>query len=118
MAEWAHEIKLIATTEPAERVNNNGFPNAKSEDKGTVFCNKKNVGYNEYFKSQQAGTTVNFKCEVHTVDYNGEVLAEFEGKRYSILKTYEIDDDTIELTLSDLREKATAEVETTEESGA
>lgn len=117
MAEWAHEIKLITETEPAERVNTNGFPNTESEAAVTVFCNKKPVGYNEYFKSQQAGITVSFKCEVHTVDYNGELLAEFEGKRYSILKTYEIDDDTIELTLSDLREKATEEEETEEESG-
>lgn len=107
MAEWAHEITLITEIEPTERINSNGFPNKKNEVTETVFCNKKSVGYNEYFKSQQAGTTVSFKCEVHTVDYSGEVLAEFEGKRYSILKTYEIDDDTIELTLSDLREKAT-----------
>ena len=75
-----------------------------------MFCDKKNVGYSEYFKSQQAGKTVSFKVEVHTVDYNGEMLAEFNGKKYSILKTYEIDDDTIELTLSDLREQAKSEV--------
>ena len=106
MAEWAHEITLIALKEPAERLNKNGFPNEHTEQQTTVFCNKKNVGYAEYFKSQQAGATVNFKVEVNKVDYEGQMLAEFESKRYSILKTYEINDDTIELTLSDLREQA------------
>lgn len=109
MAIWADELTLIATKEPAERVNANGFPNEPEEVATTVFCNKKNVGYAEFFSSQQAGYTVNFKCDVHAVDYSGQLLAEYAGKRYSILKTYEVDDDTIELTLSDLREQAESE---------
>ncbi len=107
MAMWAHEITLIAQTEPAERTGSNGFPSTQTETTTTVFCNKKNVGYQEFFSSQQAGHTVSFKVEVYKVDYNGEVLVQFEGKRYSVLKTYEIDDDLIELTLSDLRQQAT-----------
>lgn len=114
MANWAHEITLIALIEPEERLDAAGFPNSPKEEPTVVFCNKKSVGYAEYFKSQQAGITVSFKVEVHTVDYAGQMLAEFEGKRYSILKTYEVNDDTIELTLSDLRQQATTE----EESGA
>lgn len=106
MAIWADQITLIAQTEPAERINAAGFPNELVETARAVFCNKKNVGYAEYFSSQQAGRTVSLKVEVHTVDYNDETIAEFKGKRYSIPKTYEIDDDTIELTLTDLREQA------------
>ena len=109
MADWADEITLIALTEPTERVNSSGFPNNPTETKTVVFCNKKPVGYAEYFKSQQAGITVSFKVEVHTVDYEAQTMAEYDGKRYSILKTYEIDDDTIELTLSDLRQQAAEE---------
>lgn len=105
MAIWADEITLIAQTEPAERLDTNGFPNELVETEATVYCNKKSVGYQEFFKSQQAGVQVDYKVEVHTVDYNGQQLAEFEGKRYQILKTYGIDDDTIELTLSDLRQQ-------------
>lgn len=106
---WADEITLIALIEPTERVNSGGFPNKPTEEPTVVFCNKKPVGYAEYFKSQQAGITVSFKVEVHAVDYAGQTLAEYSGKRYSILKTYEIDDDITELTLSDLREQAEPE---------
>ena len=105
MAIWADEITLIAITEPEERVNSNGFPNEPTETPLTVFCNKKSVGHSEFFRGQQAGIQADFKVDVHTVDYSGQQLAEFNGKRYQILKTYEINDDTIELTLSDLRQQ-------------
>ena len=105
MAIWADEITLIAQTEQAERLDANGFPNELVETETTVYCNKKPVGYQEFFKSQQAGIQVDFKVDVHTVDYSGQQLAEFMGKRYQILKTYELNDDTIELTLSDLRQQ-------------
>lgn len=106
MAEWTDEIVLIGEKEIEEpRVNDNGFPEAKEESSRTVFCNKKSVGYSEYFKSQQTGKVVEGKYEVHKVDYEGEDTAEIDGKRFFILKTYDINDDTIELTLTDLRHK-------------
>lgn len=103
MAKWCDEITLIAETEPKEKTNANGFDNTTVESKRQVFCNKRSVSQGEYYKAQQAGVRVERKVEVHTVDYDGEVLVEFEGKRYSVLKTYEPDDsDVIELTLTDL----------------
>lgn len=105
MALWADEIALISLAQPEERVNSNGFPNAATEIKNTVFCNKKPIGYTEYYRSQQLGISVEFKVDVHAIDYAGEELAEFEGKRYTILKHYEIDDEITELTLSDLRQQ-------------
>lgn len=108
MAEWTDEITLIGVKEAAgeQRVNKNGFPELPEESSRTVFCNKKKVGYSEYFKSQQTGKVVEGKYEVHKVDYEGEDTAEIDGKRFFILKTYDIDEDTIELTLTDLRHKA------------
>jgi hypothetical protein len=105
MAEWVDEITLVSQTAPDERVNENGFENEPQESKRTVFCNKKSVGYSEYFKSQQTGKVVESKCEVHRADYEGEETVEMDGKRFFVLKTYDIDDDTIELTLTDLRHK-------------
>lgn len=103
MAKWCDEITLITETEPEQKNNENGFPNPLVESKRTVFCNKRSISQGEYYKAQQAGKQVEAKVEVHTVDYTGEVLVEFEGKRYSVLKTYEPDDsDVIELTLTDL----------------
>lgn len=104
MAKWCNEITLIAETEPEELTNENGFSNPLVEKSRTVFCNKRSVSQGEYYKAQQAGKQVEAKVEVHSFDYEGETLVELEGKRYSVLKTYEPDDsDVIELTLTDLR---------------
>lgn len=105
MADWVDEITLIGEAEGSQRVNKNGFEEPKEENSRTVFCNLKSVGYNEYFKSQQTGKVVECKCDVHKADYEGEDTVELDGKRYFVLKTYELDDDTIELTLTDLRHK-------------
>jgi hypothetical protein len=105
MAEWVDELTLVSQKAPDERVNDNGFENEQLESKTTVFCNKKSVGYSEYFKSQQTGKVVEAKCEVHKADYGGEDTVEMDGRRFFVLKTYDIDDDTIELTLTDLRNK-------------
>ena len=77
----------------------------KAESTRTVFCNKKSVGYSEYFKSQQTGKLVEAKYEVHKADYGGEDVVEVNGRRYFVLKTYDTGTDTIELTLTDLRHR-------------
>lgn len=105
MAEWADEIVLVSQQAAGERVNENGFENKPEECLRTVFCNKKSVGYSEYFKSEQTGKVVESKCEVHKADYEGEDVAELDGKRFFVLKTYDVDDDIVELTLTDLRHK-------------
>ena len=107
MADWVDELTLIKETEPegSQRVNNNGFEEATAGSRRTVFCNMKSVGYSEYFKSQQTGKVAQRKCDVHKVDYEGEDTVEVDGKCYFVLKTYDVDDDTVELTLTDLRHK-------------
>lgn len=105
MANWADEITLIKEQQAGERVDSDGFENQPEESSRTVFCNKKSVGYNEYLKSQQTGKVVEAKIDVHRADYEGEDTAELDGRRFFVLKTYGIDDDTIELTLTDLRHK-------------
>lgn len=108
MANWVDELTLVKETEAAGRVNKNGFPEKPEESKRTVFANKKSVGYSEYFKSQQTGKVVEAKYDVHKADYEGEdTVEDADGKRFFVLKTYDIDDDTIELTLTDLRHKET-----------
>ena len=103
--EWLDELTLIAETTAENRVNKNGFAVKPEESPRTVFCNKKSIGYSEYFKSQQTGKLVEAKYEVHKADYGGEDVVEVNGRRYFVLKTYDTGTDTIELTLTDLRHR-------------
>ncbi len=105
MENWTDELTLIAKKVTDNRVNKNGFEVTPEETTRTVFCNKKSVGYNEYFKSQQTGKVVEAKCEIHKADYGGEDTVEISGRRFFVLKTYETGTDTIELTLTDLRHR-------------
>lgn len=93
--EWLDELTLIAETTAENRVNKNGFAVKPEESPRTVFCNKKSVGYSEYFKSQQTGKLVEAKYEVHKADYGGEDVVEVNGRRYFVLKTYDTGTDTI-----------------------
>lgn len=104
MANWVDELTLIVEAEG--KVNKNGFAEQSEESRRTIFANKKSTGYSEYFKSQQTGKVVEAKYEVHKADYEGEgTVEDMDGRRFFVLKTYDIDDDTIELTLTDLRHK-------------
>ena len=49
--------------------------------------------------------SIEAKVEIHADEYDGQTLAELDGKRYRITRTYTKRDETkLELTLSDLAE--------------
>ena len=101
---WSNEITLLAPEiDPSESVDENGYPIEPPYKRREVYCSKKNVGYSEYYKAQQQGQYARFKVDIYTAEYSGERLADFEGERYMILRTYELENGEItELTLSDI----------------
>lgn len=110
MSKWCDAVTLILTVPPAEETNNNGFAELPAEQSRLIFCNKKSVGYSEFYQSQQAGYKAELKLDIHTQDYNGETLVEFCGRRYKVLRTYESKaGEFTELTLSDLTEGGDAD---------
>ena len=108
---WIDEITLIAIEEPEERVNANGFPNEPQETRTVLFGNKKSVGFSEFYKAAVAGYAAGMKVDVYTEEYGGQKLAEVDGVRYKVLRTYRDpkNTDITELTLSDLPEAQEAE---------
>lgn len=103
---WSDELVLIGTT-PAPP-DSQGFPTPALETRNAIFANRKSVGYSEFFQAKQAGYTEWLKFDVHSADYAKQELAEYEGKRYTILRTYidqKSNGEFIELTLSDLSQR-------------
>jgi len=108
---WSDELTLTfeqSTPDHADATDSDGFTLPRVGKETTVYANKKSVGFSEFFKAKQAGYTEQLKFDIFTVEYEGQTLAEYEGKRYRILRTY-IDPKTAgeftELTLSDLSER-------------
>jgi len=101
---WSDEITLIHADLTTD---GDGFTIPTLGERTTVFANKKSVGFNEFFKAKQAGFTEQMKFDIFAVEYGGQSVAEYEGKQYRILRTYEDpkSPDFLELTLSDLSER-------------
>ena len=77
----------------------------KDDIKREVFCGFRSIGMKEFY----AASTTDFHPEAKLVladylDYNGETLADYDGQRYRIIRTYRTGQE-LELTL----ERAPAE---------
>lgn len=67
----------------------------------TILCRKKKVTRSEFYQANQAGLRPSLVVEVHNIEYDNQEHAVFEGKKYHVLKTYPIDSEILELTLSE-----------------
>lgn len=88
-------ITLIEVTHSQDAIGQ--FVDA--ETMNDVFCSVGSVSANEFFAGGQNGLRPEYKVTMFSYDYNGETLAEYNGKRYSIYRTYIGKNDTIELYL-------------------
>lgn len=64
-----------------------------------VFCNISSVSAQEFFDAGKAGLNPEWRVTMFAPDYNGETIAELNGKRYSVYRTYMGKNETIELYL-------------------
>ena len=57
----------------------------------------KSIFEREFYQASQVGIRPEFCIETPLVNYNGETLITYEGKEYSIYRTYRVGTDKIEL---------------------
>lgn len=62
-----------------------------------VFCEKKSISQNEFFQAGQNGFKPKCVLIVYSLDYQEEQKVQYNNKTYSIYRTYERDDERIEL---------------------
>ncbi|MFU8753348.1 phage head closure protein [Streptococcus suis] len=95
---WNHEITLIA-----KRITGKDKlkQNITEEVKTVLLCRKKSISRSEFYQANQASIRPSLVVDIHSFEYDNQELAEFEGKRYRILKTYPVDLETLELTLTE-----------------
>jgi len=98
---------LISPVIPLGDTDDNGFVLQPEEIRHTVYANRKSVGHREFYESAGVGYITQMKFDVFSGDFGNQGMAEYEGKRYKILRTY-IDPKSgefTELTLSDLSQR-------------
>lgn len=64
-----------------------------------VFCNLSSISASEWFAGGQSGLNPEYRATMFFYDYQGEKIAELEGVRYGIYRTYIGRDESIELYL-------------------
>lgn len=69
------------------------------EVKRVVYCNVESVSRAEWYEAGRNGMNPQYKITVFAYDYENELVAEFEGVRYSIYRTYLKSNEDIELYL-------------------
>ena len=76
--------------------NKYGVPVATNE-KHEVFCERHSVSRSEFFNAGRNGLNPEYVFTIFKGDYQGELVCEYDGLTYAIYRTYETDDDYIEL---------------------
>lgn len=64
-----------------------------------VYCGVSSVSASEWFEAGRAGLKPECRVTMFAPDYEGEEIAELDGVRYSVYRTYIGKNDTIELYL-------------------
>ena len=87
---------VIRLLSPVEAKDEYGVTRSTYEAR-EVFCRVDSVTRAEFFDGGRNGLNPSFRMTMFQGDYEGESLLEFEGKTYSIYRTYRTDRDYIEL---------------------
>lgn len=83
---WSDVVDLIAVTEGTDA---SGFPANVEVVRNELFVNKKDVRSAEFYQAAAQGVRLETMFEVRSEDYQGEEYLNYEGKRYSIERTYD-----------------------------
>lgn len=90
---WNDELELAKLT---IKVNENGVEEKQLKSR-EVFCNKKSVTTDEFYKSSQNGCTIAIVFEIKQCDYEKEKYVIYEENTYEVIRTYETNTEDIEL---------------------
>lgn len=102
--QFSDEIFLLNSTQAP---TDSGHPAGESTSGRAVWANKKSVGMSEYYKADANGKKITAVFEVHTEDYAGEMLLEYNGQLYDVERSYKTKPSTVELSCTNAkRDKA------------
>lgn len=63
-----------------------------TETDKTVYCEVGSITQSEFFAAENTELNPEYKFTVFFRDYNGENVVEYNGKRYSVYRTYRASD--------------------------
>lgn len=88
-----NKIKLIAETVTTDAI---GQPTT-TETAVELICEVRNCSQSEYMTGRQSGLMPSYVFRLSIFAYTGQKVIEYNGARYSVYRTYEADDNYVEL---------------------
>lgn len=73
-----------------------------------VFADKQSVRQSEFYQAAATGLRPELMFVVRTIEYNGETQLKYNGKEYSIIRTYDKDGELTELVCQGVVNRANA----------
>lgn len=68
-----------------------------TETTNEIYCRTESVTRAEFYDAGRNGLNPELKFVVFCGDYDGQKLLEYDGKRYSVVRTYQRKNDDLEL---------------------
>ena len=92
---YDHELTLIGRTTTSTNAIGDTI---KSNTPVTILCGLKSVGRSEFYQANANGLKPERIFVVHTFEYEGQQMVEFEGVQYKVIRAYSVNTEETELT--------------------
>lgn len=89
-----NELILIAETFEEDELKNQ----IASQVENPVLCFEKDVSRSEFYSAARSGLKLSKIFIINKFEYGDEELCKFNGENYKIIKTYDVEEEYIELT--------------------
>lgn len=87
-------ITLVSMTDSA---NDMGDPIKILVKRANIFAEKKSIKQSEFYQAMAQGLKPELTFIIRTIEYENEPMLEYNSKTYTIIRTYEKEDEFIEL---------------------
>jgi len=73
-----------------------------------VFADKQSIRQSEFYQAAATGLRPELMFVIRTIEYNGETKLKYNGKEYTIIRTYDKDGELTELICQGVVNRANA----------
>lgn len=87
------KITLISQTQVTDNIGQI----IETESKASVIGNVRSITQSEYMQGRQEGLSPAYVFDISIFAYSGQKIVEYQGERYSVYRTFEADENYIEL---------------------
>jgi SPP1 family predicted phage head-tail adaptor len=80
-----------------DSANDMGDPIKILVKRANIFAEKKSIKQSEFYQAMAQGLKPELTFIIRTIEYENEPMLEYNSKTYTIIRTYEKEDEFIEL---------------------